>query len=90
MGPAWVRAYDDHDARRGDSGVIDTRSSAPFFQGWDRGPPPMNARRPGTSPVATEPWSWLLAQGWKRHGLVSWTAAPARGTRPRARGSAAR
>jgi hypothetical protein len=66
-----LRAYDDHDARRGDSGVIDTRSSAPFFQGWDRGPPPMNARRPGTCPVATEPWSWLLAQGWKRHGLVS-------------------
>jgi putative transposase len=77
-----LRAYDDHDARRGDSGVIDTRSSAPFFQGWDRGPPPMNARRPNTSPVATAPWSWLLAQGWKRHGLVSWTAAPARGARP--------
>jgi putative transposase len=78
-----LRAYDG-----ATSGIIDTRSSAPFFQGWDRGPPPMNAPPRARCPVATAPWSWLLAEGWKRHGLVSWTAAPSRRARPHAGGPA--
>jgi putative transposase len=51
---------------------IDPCSSARWFVGWLRPPPPPQSR----SPVA-EPRTWLLGQGWKRHGLLHRHERPA-------------
>jgi REP-associated tyrosine transposase len=51
-----------------DPSWIDPRSSGPWFDGWRRmpegfGPPPEQA------PTA-RPQTWLLSEGWRRHGLI--------------------
>ena len=43
---------------------IDPCSSAPWFDGWQRPPPPLP-----NSPVAA-PRTWLLRSGWRSHGLL--------------------
>ena len=51
---------------------IDLASSGELFDGWEdaepRGPPPRFAVEEDC-PV-TKPGSWLLSQGWRRHGLL--------------------
>ncbi len=44
----------------------DSCSSAAYFQGWKKGYEPPDPR--GPTPV-TEPNTWLMRVGWKRHGL---------------------
>jgi REP element-mobilizing transposase RayT len=52
---------------------IDPCSSARWFSGWERPPPPQAT----PSPVA-EPHTWLLQVGWKRHGFLRRDERPAR------------
>ena len=51
---------------------IDPCSSARWFEGWER-PPPTQVN---VSPVA-KATTWLLAVGWKRHGLLRRDERPA-------------
>jgi REP element-mobilizing transposase RayT len=52
---------------------IDTCSSGPWFDGWSEPQPAPPAGVP--SPVAA-PKTWLVAKGWRRHGLLSLSEAP--------------
>jgi putative transposase len=56
-------------------GWIDPRSTAAIFDGW-REPPlaPQRFSDYGTSP----PQTWLLREGWRRHGLLDRDAIPGR------------
>ena len=51
---------------------IDEYSSGAYFDGWaDVSPgPPLDAQR---APPVTQPRSWLLRLGWRRHGLLRTT-----------------
>jgi hypothetical protein len=56
---------------------MDRYSSGPYFTGWDTGPPPQVIRfdalpfpEDGPLPIRF-PTSYLLRQGWQRHGLIS-------------------
>jgi REP element-mobilizing transposase RayT len=51
---------------------IDPCSSARWFTGWQRPPPPDPA-----PPPASRPLTWLLRSGWKRHGLLRRSERPA-------------
>ena len=56
---------------------IDPFSTAPSFEGWKERAEPMPASyRPL---VVWEPRSWLLAVGWRRHGLIDPRRGAARG-----------
>jgi hypothetical protein len=46
---------------------FDECSSAAWFEGWSRPPPP--ALRTGP-PLVSAPRSWLLRKGWARHGPI--------------------
>ncbi len=48
---------------------VDACSSGPWFQGW------LDRIARGPSPIASAR-SWLLAQGWRRAGLISVNEAP--------------
>jgi REP element-mobilizing transposase RayT len=50
---------------------VDPASSGRWFEGW-RTPQP---RAPGP-PAVTAPRTWLLAAGWRRHGLVDPSEVP--------------
>jgi hypothetical protein len=71
-----ARAWGAHPARA--HGGIDPWTSAYYFEGFaDVGPvPPEPPLEPGervvdpTGPPVTEPTSWLLRVGWRRHGLI--------------------
>jgi hypothetical protein len=57
----------------GAGAMLDPCSSAPDFEGFrDRAPDSVPARR-ATSP----PRTWLLRQGWRRHGLIRVDEVPA-------------
>jgi hypothetical protein len=64
-----------HGVRVIGSGFADPYSSAPRFDGW---------AVPIVPYLDTEPWpavrsrTWLLAQGWKKHGLLDPSAHPGR------------
>lgn len=58
------------DARRGDP--LGYCSSARWFDGWTRPPPPQER----VSPVA-RPRTWLARTGWLMHGQLSVAARPA-------------
>ncbi len=65
-----------HDAQRRqarDRGWIDPCSSGAFFDGWKDGPdrPPQ-----GRAPPTSAPHTWLLRQGWKKHGLIAVDETP--------------
>jgi putative transposase len=65
--------------------AIDARSSGPWFEGW-RG---VQAPARDESPVSP-PRTWLLAEGWRRHGLIAVDEIPGFGPRVgRARAGAA-
>jgi putative transposase len=73
------RKHGEHRAAAPPSGIwIDPFSSAYYFDGWKgrrdgrlgdppRGPPPVQS-----------PQSWLLAEGWRRHGLIGLSEMPGR------------
>jgi REP element-mobilizing transposase RayT len=54
-------------------GAIDPASSARWFDGWRRGPPPARDE-PAVSPAR----SWLLRVGWWRHGRIDPSEVPGR------------
>jgi REP-associated tyrosine transposase len=47
---------------------IDPRSSGPWFDGWRS--PPEGFAAPRENPTTAEPQTWLLSEGWRRHGLI--------------------
>jgi hypothetical protein len=62
--------------RRGTAppGRVDEASSGRWFNGWRRrvrGP-----TRGGEAPEVAAPRSWLLSQGWRRHGLIDPAEVP--------------
>jgi hypothetical protein len=76
-----------HTARRGDrvgSGAPDRFSSATAFDGWRNAPPGESDAK--TRTVTSPPRTWLLREGWRRHGLLSLDAIPAAPDRTRGRG----
>ena len=58
---------------------LDGASSGRWFEGWRREPPVGDATtaRAGPREVA-RPRSWLLAVGWRRHGLIDPAEVPGR------------
>ncbi len=61
------RKHAQTDGRRLDPTWVDRFSSAPKFDGWLTPPDPRLASFDyGTAPART----WLLATGWRRHGLI--------------------
>lgn len=61
---------------------MDDASSAPWFHGWRRAPPSLPA--PGPPPVAVAR-TWLLSEGWRRHGQIDPAEVPGRSSRNRRR-----
>jgi REP element-mobilizing transposase RayT len=52
---------------------LDEASSGSWFDGW-RGAPA--SREPPQARAVAQPRSWLLASGWRRHGLVDVSEVP--------------
>ncbi len=72
----WRKHGEDRDLP-GPPRTMDRYSSGPYFTGWDTGPPPDVMRfdrlpfpQDGPLPIRF-PRSFLLREGWKRHGLLS-------------------
>jgi hypothetical protein len=72
----WRKRGEDRDIP-GPPPRMDRYSSGPYFTGWDTGPPPQVIRfdalpfpEDGPLPIRF-PTSYLLRQGWQRHGLIS-------------------
>jgi REP element-mobilizing transposase RayT len=59
--------------RRLTAGAVDPASSGRWFAGWRTKPEPRETTVP--SPVA-QPRTWLLAIGWRRHGLLDPSEIP--------------
>jgi len=70
------RHHDEHREIDAMSWHVDYFSSAPTFDGWAEGRPPLPSEYQPleTSPPAT----WLLGTGWRRHGPISMYAVPGR------------
>lgn len=71
-----------HDAQRGlewEDGTVDPYSSWAWFDGW-RDCPRQLAREARAGPEAEQPVAaaktWLLREGWRRHGLVKVDEVP--------------
>jgi hypothetical protein len=78
---AYVLLNARHHARRLWSAMrIDPASSGRFFDGWRR-ESAVVGRGGGVVPVVS-PRTWLLAKGWRRHGLIDPGEVP--GAKPRA------
>jgi REP element-mobilizing transposase RayT len=60
---------------------LDPASSGRFFSGWNRRFHPASSLPP---PPVAPPRTWLLAIGWRRHGLIDPSEVPT-GQRPRRR-----
>lgn len=86
----WALAYVLQNARRHltseggivDPGWIDPRSSGGGFDGWRdggiaEGGGGQGADRPAPAPSIAAPRTWLLAVGWRRHGLLRHDEVPA-------------
>jgi REP element-mobilizing transposase RayT len=71
-----------HDASLCDKAVslVDACSSAPWFNGWARPPPPDPPRKLEAPPVMPAR-TWIAREGWKRHGLLRPDERPARSDR---------
>src|SRR5262249_37147987 len=66
---AYVLLNSRRHARRGWSGLrVDPASSGQWFDGW-RWQPLLHHANVSAMPV-TRPRTWLLAIGWRRHGLI--------------------
>jgi putative transposase len=66
--------------------AIDARSSGPWFDGWRGVQAPWRDREAPVSP----PRTWLLAEGWRRHGLIAVDEIPGAGRGSGGRAGAAR
>jgi REP element-mobilizing transposase RayT len=55
---------------------LDEASSGRWFDGWRTGFAPEAAREPPAAPEVASPRTWLLALGWRRHGLVDPAEVP--------------
>ena len=53
---------------------LDEASSGRWFEGWRRAPG--SREPPRKTPEVTSPRTWLLAIGWRRHGLVDPAEVP--------------
>jgi REP-associated tyrosine transposase len=72
---AYVLLNARRHARRIWSGLaVDPASSGRWFDGWRRNPL-MDVRMSDPIPVA-RPRTWLLAIGWRRHGLIDPSEIP--------------
>ncbi len=66
-----------------DRGWVDDRTSAAWFAGWRYPLRDMRLlHREGEAPVVP-PRVWLLAEGWKRGGLIGFAETPSAARRPR-------
>jgi hypothetical protein len=70
-------------ARAPARGRVDPASSGRFFDGWLRAGEAVEA--PGKPYPVAAPRSWLLAEGWRRHGLIDPDEVPGPAGRPLAR-----
>jgi REP element-mobilizing transposase RayT len=69
-----------HALQRGERwtrGAIDSYSSAHHFDGWRRGATQLSTPPPAVTVPAL---SWLLAQGWRRHGTIDPSELPSAAT----------
>lgn len=55
---------------------LDEASSARWFTGWRRAPPGRAPRPLAWPPEVAPAHTWLLAQGWRRHGLIDPAEVP--------------
>jgi REP element-mobilizing transposase RayT len=60
-------------AKHGEGGRFDPRSSALWFDGWKE-PPPGDV----DPPIVSQPRTWLVKSGWRRHGLIKRYERPGR------------
>lgn len=67
-----LRRHLAQDGRTLSPTAIDARSSGPWFDGWRGVQPPWRDREAPVSP----PRTWLLAEGWRRHGLIALDEIP--------------
>jgi REP element-mobilizing transposase RayT len=70
----YVLQNHHHHARILRAPSLDSLSSAPYFDGFGQGHP---MHRGHDAPV-TEPSTWLLRIGWRRHGLIGRDERPSR------------
>jgi REP element-mobilizing transposase RayT len=55
---------------------VDPYSTGVVFRDWKRGTPPIVAWDDHEPLIVWEPRTWLLREGWRRHGLIDWTEVP--------------
>jgi REP element-mobilizing transposase RayT len=55
---------------------LDEASSGRWFDGWRDRPAPGASREPPAAPEVARPRTWLLALGWRRHGLIDPAEVP--------------
>ena len=74
------RKHGEHLAVTGsrDGAWIDPLSSAYYFDGWMGRPGGRLGAQPNGPPPVSPPATWLLATGWRRHGLISTVEMPRR------------
>lgn len=80
------RHHDEHNRLQAQDWKVDPYSSAIAFPDWkEREASPILYRPPSTylALVTWRPRSWLLREGWKRHGLISIHEVPGPITRQR-------
>ena len=70
----WRRHREDLQSDRARRATLDPYASALAFDGWHSGP---FATPPGYEPLpVSAARTWLLAEGWRRHGLLDPWAVP--------------
>jgi hypothetical protein len=69
-----ARRPDTQRGRVRDRGWFDPCSSGQFFDGWRQISPP--EREPAREAPCLAPRLWLLATGWRLHGLISVDSVP--------------
>ncbi len=68
----------NHKKHRAADGLLDARSSALWFDGFDSETTLALAQMRTRAPPVSLPRTWLAAVGWRRHGLIRVAEAPAR------------
>jgi hypothetical protein len=70
----WRKHREDNGAATG-NWQVDPYSSGVMFAGWSREPDVIvwDDHEPL---IVWEPRTWLLREGWRRHGLIDWREIP--------------